>query len=131
MIRGRVEVIGGDAGLTYLAPRIAVRVAGVNRIFRTEEAIVDTGFTGWLTLPQKIIRDLGLTYYGERPAILADSEEKMFDLYGALISWHGHQHAALVLGTDGTPLVGMALLRGDRLTIDARDGGDVIIEEIR
>jgi clan AA aspartic protease len=131
MIRGRVEVIGGDAGLTYLAPRIAVKVAGVNRIFRTEEAIVDTGFTGWLTLPQKIIRDLGLTYYGERPAILADSEEKMFDLYGALVSWHGHQRAALVLGTDGTPLVGMALLRGGRLTIDAWDGGDVVIEEIR
>ena len=130
MIRGRVNATGRDPGLTYLLPRIAVRVAGGNRVFQTEDAIIDTGFTGWLTLPQEAIDDLGLTYYGQRPAVLADNQEKMFDLYGALVSWHGNHRAVLVLQTEGAPLVGMALLRGNRLTIDAWDTGDVVIEEI-
>ncbi len=34
-----------------------------------------------------------------------------------------------VIAAEGQPLVGMALLRGSRLTVDAVPGGEVLIEE--
>lgn len=54
----------------------------------------------------------------------------MFEIYGALVLWHGHHLPVLVHKTSGEPLVGMALLQGSRLTVVAREDGDVIIEEL-
>ena len=129
MIRGRVETTGREGPIVYLEPRIHVSLAGVSRDFRTEEATVDTGFTGWLALPADVIRELGLTRYGQRRATQAGGESRMFDIYGALVSWHGRQRSVLAHQTSGNLLIGMALLEGSRLVVDAREGGEVVIEE--
>ena len=130
MIRGKVEISGVEDGITYLAARIAVNVAGRNTNFRTETAIIDTGFNGWLSLPENAIKELGLTYLGQRPAVQASGETRLFRIYGVLVSWDGDQRAVLVHQAEGTPLVGMGLLKGSRLTMDVQEGGDVIIEAI-
>ena len=36
------------------------------------EAIIDTGYTGFLTLPSAVITDLGLTWYMQQEGILGD-----------------------------------------------------------
>ena len=130
MIRGRVEVSGTEAGIVYLQPRITASIADSSGGFRTETAVIDTGFNGWLTLPASIISDLGLTYRGRRPAVQANGEAQLFPIYGALVSWDGKHRAVLVHQAEGMPLVGMGLLNGSRFIMDTWEGGDIIIEAI-
>ena len=129
MITGKVKAEVDENGYIYLKPRISISVAGVDRAFLNREATVDTGFTGGLALPQDTIEELGLTLYGRRPANHA-SGVGMFEIYGALVPWRGEHRPVLVYRTSGEPLVGMALLEGCQLTVDAREDGDVTIDEI-
>ena len=129
MITGKVKAEVDENGYIYLKPRINISVAGVDRAFLNRDATVDTGFTGGLALPEDTIEELGLTLYGRRPANHA-SGVGMFEIYGALVLWHGEYRPVLVHKTSGEPLVGMALLENSRLTIDAREDGDIVIEEM-
>ena len=131
MITGKVVQTGRQAELVWLEPRVEINIAGHDRVFRSEEAVVDTGFTGWLTLPAATIERLGLTYYGQRPANQAAGDAEMFDIYSALVWWHGAPRPVPVHRAEGTPLIGMGLLNGSRLTVDSWEGGDVVIEERR
>ena len=130
IIRGTVEAAWTETGIALLEPRIAVGVAGGNQVFQTEETVIDTGFTGWLTLPKDTVMELELTYYGQRRVVLANGEYRVSDIYSALVSWHGRSRPALVHQSDGKPLIGMALLTGSRLTVDAWEGGDVTVAEV-
>ncbi len=129
MITGKVKAEVDEDGYVYLKPQITVSVAGAGMAFLNRDATVDTGFTGWLTLPEETIKELGLTWYGQRPANHA-SGESVFEIYGALVLWHGRDRPVLVHQTDGSPLVGMALLQGSQVMMHAREEGDVIIEEM-
>ena len=52
------------------------------------------------------------------------------NVYLARVIWHGRERAVQVLATEGGPLVGMALLRGSRLTVEAAPDGPVLVEEL-
>ena len=132
-IRGRAAVTEGD----FLTPeyRIVVSVAGPagavsGGAFRDLETVIDTGCNGWLALPLPLIRELGLTQHGRRIAVLADGQRNSFDIYGAVISWHGRVVPIPVHQVEGAPLLGMRLLLNCRFTADNRQGGDLIIEEL-
>ena len=129
MISGKVEIEVDQNGYIYMKPRIGITVAGTDRAFLNQLATVDTAFTGGLALPELTIRELGLTLYGRRTANHAGGIG-IFEIYGALVLWHGEHRPVLVHKTSGEPLVGMALLQGSRLAIEAIEGGDVIIEEL-
>lgn len=94
------------------------------------EAVIDTGFDDFLTLPPQFIVSLGLPYQAITQAALADGSIVQLRYYRATISWGNELRDVLVLGVEGKPLVGMALLYGHRLTIDIVDGGTVEIEDI-
>ena len=127
MIMGRVEPARSDG--TGLEARIAIDIAGVNRGFERLEVVVDTGFTGWMSLPELIIQDLGLDYAGMRYVTLANGETIQTAAYTARLLWHGQSVDTLVHTLDNKPIIGTDLLAYCRLTIDWWDGGDVIIEE--
>jgi len=93
------------------------------------EAVIDTGFDGEFTLPSETIRQLGYPYAGSAGGTLADGTEVQFDYHEGRVLWHGHVRPVAVLAAEGQPLVGMALLRGSRLAVDAVPGGQVLIEE--
>ena len=130
MIEGTVIAQETEDNSIRLEPHITIEVAGVDRVFQSENVVVDTGFTGALTLPESTIAQLGLTRYGRRPAVQASGERRMFEIYGALVSWHGNLRPVFVYLSESRPLLGMALLMGSRLTVDAWEGGDVTIEEV-
>ena len=46
------------------------------------------------------------------------------------MSWHGRPSDVLVLNSDSAPLLGMALLWGSRVTVDALTDGQVTIEDL-
>ena len=108
---------------------IELEFTGINHTQKVE-AIIDTGFTGVLTLPGNLIDRLGLPRIGELPITLGDGNETDVGLYLGIVSWHGEERIVQVLRTDGKPLVGMSLLYGSRLTLDVVTDGSVTIESV-
>jgi clan AA aspartic protease len=51
------------------------------------EAVIDTGFGGWLTLPPSRIAQLRLPWRRRGEAVLADGRETFFDIYEATVVW--------------------------------------------
>ena len=91
------------------------------------EAIIDTGFTGFLTLPPLLVTTLGLPWLCRQPGMLADGRVEYFDVYVATVIWDGQPRTMEVEAADTEPLVGMSLLEHHSLRIDIRNGGIVTI----
>lgn len=94
------------------------------------EAIIDTGFDGWLSLPSSIVVRLGLTWRQRGRALLADGRESVFDTYEAAVDWDGKARRILVDEAETAPLVGMSLLAGYELTVQAQPGGNVTVRAL-
>ena len=93
-------------------------------------AILDTGFTDFLTLPSALVSRLALEFREFAQAELADGTIVQLPAYEAVVTWHAEERRIVVCGADGAPLLGMSLLYGSRLTMEAVDGGEVIIERL-
>lgn len=94
------------------------------------EAIIDTGFDGWLSLPSPLIAQLGLVWRQRGRALLADGRESVFDIYEATVVWDGLARRIPVDEAETTPLVGMSLLEGCELSIQVRAAGSVSIRAL-
>ncbi len=95
------------------------------------DAVVDTGYTGFLSLPSQIIRALNLPWTGIERGTLGDGSETTFDMYVATIIWDGEYRNIPVNEADTDPLLGMSLLYGYDLRIQAIEGGRVTIEALK
>jgi len=91
------------------------------------EAIIDTGFTGFLTLPSALVQVLGLPWLCRQPGVLADGSVEFFDVYIATVIWDGQSRTVEAEAADTEPLVGMSLLDRHSLHIDVLPGGAVSI----
>ena len=109
---------------------IRLTLRGVAREGREVEAIIDTGFTGYLTLPTALIRRLNLSWKGRSQALIADDSLHVFDEYIGTVLWNGQDRTVEVAAADTTPLVGMGLLRRHSLRVDVVTNGGVKIEEL-
>jgi clan AA aspartic protease len=107
--------------------RIKLRLIGPRGQRVIVEAVIDTGYTGWLTLPSDLIATLELPWTDVTPVILADGNEAVFDVFDASVVWNRRKLAIKVDQADATPLLGMALMEGCKLSIDVRSGGKVQI----
>ena len=125
MISGKV--VRNEQG--GLEPRLSVSVMDASGDLQQFEVILDTGFTGWLMLPEVDINRLGLVREGRHRGILASGNAEEFDYYETLVSWHGQLHEVEVFQSIDQPLLGMELLEGSNVVLDANEGGEVIIEE--
>ena len=94
---------------------------------RDIEAVIDTGFNGFLTLPPALVAELGLTWLGQKTLVLANGSKDIFDTYGAKVLWDGESRFVDADEADATPLIGMSLLDRHNLNIDVEDGGNVVI----
>ncbi len=106
---------------------IRLVVAGPSGQQQEIEAIIDTGFTGFLTLPPLLIEALGLSWLSRQPGILADGSVDVFDVYAVSVLWDGRLRAVEVEAADTDPLVGMSLLDCHSLRVDVQIGGIVTI----
>jgi clan AA aspartic protease len=94
------------------------------------DAVIDTGFNGFLTLPSSIITALNLAWNASDIVTLGDGSETLFDLYAVTILWDGQYREVDVAESETEPLIGMSLLYGYGLRIDAIEGGIVRIETL-
>jgi clan AA aspartic protease len=94
------------------------------------DAVIDTGFSGFLTLPLSIITALDLTWKGRDLATLGDGTSCIFEVYIAIVIWDGQYRTIDINESETLPLIGMQLLRGFDLRIQAIEGGSVTIESL-
>jgi clan AA aspartic protease len=109
---------------------IPLTVLGADGSSIDHEPIVDTGFTGHLTLSPEEARRLGMTSLGSRYVTLGDGSMVPLAVYRATVLWDGRPRQVRAFASDGGPLIGTALLRGSRLTVDFVPGGSVVVEEL-
>ena len=92
------------------------------------DAVVDTGFSRFVTLPPATVTELGLAFTGINRVVLADGSEVNFDVYGVTVLWDGQTRDIVAYAADTTPLIGMAMLDCHNLNIDVEDGGRVVTQ---
>ena len=105
-------------------PLIVLAIDGTLHPLNT---VLDTGFTGELTLPPALIANLGLSYVTHQRVVLADGGAYRVRVYTADILWGDDQRTILVHASDGGALIGMRLLQGHQVVLNVVDGGDVIV----
>jgi clan AA aspartic protease len=106
---------------------IQLAVIGDQQKKQGVRAVIDTGFTGSLTLPPTTIADLELTWFTQQEGFLGDGSRRTFDVYRGTVIWDGQLRVIEVNASDTAPLVGMTLLEGFELKIQAYEGGSVAI----
>jgi clan AA aspartic protease len=94
------------------------------------DTVIDTGFSGFLSLPSAIITALDLPWIASDVVTLGDGSETLFDLYTAIVIWDGQYREIYIAESETEPLLEMALFYGYRLQVDAIEGGRVQIEAL-
>ncbi|WP_251963105.1 hypothetical protein [Salinibacter ruber] len=108
---------------------VPLLVHGQNGGDRQVDALLDTGFNGYLALPAHVIESLELHKLGREQVTLASGEIHLVGKYEATLGFGGAIHSVEVVEA-GEPLVGMALLWGFDLHIQCIDGGQVDLERL-
>lgn len=122
MMRGSVNA-RGEATLVLL-------VGNGHSTQESVEVVIDTGFNGFLTLPPDLISRLALPWNASDRITLGDGSTALFDVYAATIRWDGNDLEIDVAESNTAPLMGMALLYGYRIQIEAIAGGTVIVQAL-
>ncbi len=120
-------MIEGVVNAAY-EPVVVLTVQGPSGPATEIEAIIDTGFNGFLTVTPALAAELGSPLEGTSRATLADGSEVTFDVYDVAVLWDGQPRYVLADAAGTTPLVGMRMLDRHNLNIDIEDEGRVIIQ---
>ena len=94
------------------------------------EAVIDTGFNGYLTLSSAEIVRLNLPFQSQVVVTLGEGTQANLREFLATVEWDGQERDILVLEAEGEPLVGMALLYGYDVWLRVLDGGHVRVEAV-
>jgi clan AA aspartic protease len=109
---------------------IQLAVLGESKQPQGIKAIIDTGYTGFLTLPSAIITTLELTWFMQEEGFLGDGSLCMFNVFEAAVIWDGQIKPIEINESETDPLVGMGLLEGYELNIQGFAGGVVTIKAL-
>lgn len=123
-------MIRGAVNSAYEAV-ISLSVQGPSGQEREVRAVIDTGFTGFLSLPSALVTELELPFLTHESAMLADGSLVGFNVHDATALWDGQPRRVYAHLADATPLVGMRMLDRHNLNIDVEDGGSVVIQAKR
>ena len=107
---------------------VTLPVRGPSGQAREIEAVIDTGYSGYLTLPPSLVEELGLPFRFRGRAFLANGSEETFGVYGVTALWDGQPRYVEADAVGPTPLAGMLLLDAHSLYVEVENGGRVVIQ---
>lgn len=105
-------------------------VIGKNQQRKSIKAIIDTGYSGSLILPSEMIEELDLICYATQEGVLGNGSVHQFNVHEASVIWDGKVQSIEINSAEAGPLVGMGLLEGYEVRIEAVTGGDVTIQSL-
>jgi len=114
----------------YIEATVSLNALGAGGASVAVDFIIDTGCTEEMILPQEIITQLRLVRGADIIIAVADGTYSRRARYPVHIEWHGHVTEVAAIGMGIEPLIGMGLLRGSNLSVDADPGGRVTITEL-
>ena len=106
---------------------IRVSVTGSPNAVREVEAVIDSGYNGYLTLPLATVVSLSLSHFGRERVELADGSLQIFEMYLASVRWDGQARTVVIDAAETAPLAGTALLAGYDFSARFVPGGRVTI----
>src|SRR5262249_37675822 len=125
-LRDGVTMITGTV-TADLEATLQLEVLGRTGQSQQVRVVIDTGFSGFLTLTPAVIASLGRPRLGLEQGVLADGSTQLFEVFRAEVIWDGQPRMVEVDAADTQPLLGMTLLAGHELKIQAVSGGVVTI----
>lgn len=111
------------------SPRIRHILRGLRGSIEVE-FVVDTGFEGELALPPALLRQVEANFLEVRFVLMANGQEEQHSVYTITLDWNDEPRPTEVLALDGNPLLGMLLIDGNHLHIEATEGGEIMIEPL-
>jgi clan AA aspartic protease len=123
-------MISGEVN-TYREAVVRLQMRSLQGREQAIEAVIDTGFNGYLTLPPDLIAALGLPFRRNGRAVLGDGSEITFDIHEAVVLWDGQPRRIAVDAADTAPLLGMGLLYGHELILQVIEGGSALIRPLQ
>ena len=114
-----------NAGLEAV---VVLALRGPGGQTRDVEAVIDTGYDGFLTLPPSMVEELGLPFRFRGWAVLANGSVERFNVYAVSALWDGQPRNVEVDAVGVAPLIGTALLDGHSLYVEFEEGGRVVVE---
>ena len=111
-------------------PRLTIAISNGEGEAVPVEAVIDTGFTEFLSLPPSLIRTLGLERGQDMELSTAGGRVIKSPTYSATVDWHGSNRRIRVIALADRPLIGMSLLWDSDIAITARENGRVSVSEI-
>ena len=117
-------------GAGGLIPTVPIEVKGETEAPKTVNALLDSGFTGAVSLPLRVVEDLKLKWSGEHSVTLADASEVSVDLYEGIVDFAGGQYRCAILSTGDVPTVGIHLMQEARICFEAVPGCDGSLEPL-
>ena len=84
---------------------VTLTIRGPEGRTREVNAVIDTGYSGFLTLPRALVAEIGLPYAFSSSATLADDTEVGFPVYRATVIWDGDPRNIEADAVGATPLV--------------------------
>jgi clan AA aspartic protease len=109
---------------------VQLAVLDKDQKYQMVKAVVDTGYTGCLILPMPLIASMGLTCYAQQEGLLGDGSIHLFNVYESCVIWDGQVRTIEINDSEADPLIGMGLLEGYELRIEAIPGGTVTIQTL-
>src|SRR5260370_3975748 len=98
---------------------IRPRVRGAEAQEQELNAVIDTGFNDFLTLPPSAVVALGLPFAAPAEATLADGSIVQLNYHRGNIIWDDGPRDVLILAAAGGPLVGMSMRYDSELDLYA------------
>lgn len=111
---------------------------GDNKRLKSIKAVIDTGFTGDLTVPKAVIEELGFGLRGIQEVVLGDGSTQFFEMYVGSVIWDGQMKRVEVnaaetdalIGMGLLALIGMGLLEDYKLEMECKPSGEVRITSL-
>lgn len=101
-----------------LQPKCKITVKGTRKSV-TIEAVIDTGFSGFLCIPVSIAIQIGLELFGQETVILADgSKKRQLTFIGTALLENKEIPIEISLTNADEALLGVGLLKNKKLEID-------------
>ena len=114
----------------YLEATVSLNVLGAGGANLAVDFVIDTGCTEEMILPPGIIDRLHRTRSSDMMLTVANGTTDAYARCKVSVEWHGQTREAIAIRMGTEPLLGMRMLRGSNLSVDADPGGPVTITEL-